>query len=254
MPTSRRSFCGAIPITSATINRPMTGSRAIPPMSERKWRVWPDAGACAFPCAPEDDPRDVPALWAPSLAAMIVIIDVASLASDDPPSLDIEGIGDVIADHIADDGRHIVIADRRDRHRIWMRGTTLSDPTAFVLPACAGFATRLAATARLERRLRRLPRDTGDNAAQPTPFQRQRLVLLLRLIDAASAKATRREMAFTLIYPRPTSLTGAAWKGSNERRRTLRLLAEATRMMRGGYRALLQNWSDDPAPRSEGVT
>lgn len=172
---------------------------------------------------------------------MIVIVDVAPLASDDPPSLDIGGIGDVIADHIADDGRHIVIADRRDRHRVWLRDATLSDPTAFVLPAGADFATRLAATARLERRLRRLPPDRDDNAAQPTPFQRQHLVVLLRLIDAASANATRREMAFTLIYPRPTPLTGAAWKGSNERRRTLRLVAEATRMMRGGYRALLHS-------------
>jgi hypothetical protein len=185
---------------------------------------------------------------------MIVIVDVAPLVSDDPPLLDIGGIGDVVADHIADDGRHIVIADRRDRHRVWLRSTMGSDPPAFVLPAGGGFATRVAATTRLERRLRRLPPNTDDNAAQPTPFQRQRLVLLLRLIDAASAKATRREMAFTLIYPRPTSLTGAAWKGSNERRRTLRLLAEATRMMHGGYRALLQSGSDDPAPRSAGVT
>jgi hypothetical protein len=109
------------------------------------------------------------------------------------------------------------------------------------LPSGVGFTTRLAATTRLERRLRGLPPDPDANASQPTPFQRQRLILLLRLIDAADAKATRHDTAFTLIYPHTKPLTGAAWKGSNERRRTMRLFADAFRMMRDGYRALLQN-------------
>lgn len=99
---------------------------------------------------------------------------------------------------------------------------------------------RLLATARLESRLRGFPPEPGDSIARPTQFQRQRLILLLRLMDAADAKATRREAAFAILYPRTTALIGAAWKGSNERRRTLRLFADATRMMRGGYRALLQ--------------
>ena len=112
---------------------------------------------------------------------------------------------------------------------------------AFVLPTGVGFTTRLAATTLLERRLRGRPPDPNDNASQPTPFQRQRLILLLRLIDAAGAKATRHDMAFTLVYPRTQPFTGAAWKGSNERRRTMRLFADASRMMHDGYRALLQS-------------
>lgn len=122
-----------------------------------------------------------------------------------------------------------------------MRATADSRRYAFVLPAAAGFDSRLAATARLERRLRGLPPEAVDDSAHPTAFQRQRLILLLRLIDAADAGATRREMAFRLLYPRTSPLTGATWKGSNERRRTLRLLADASRMVRGGYRALLQS-------------
>jgi Uncharacterized conserved protein (DUF2285) len=156
------------------------------------------------------------------------------------PSLDVDAIGKVAAEYSAADYRHIVISDGINRHRVWLRATADSSPNAFVLPADAGFATRLAATARLGRSLRCLAPEANEDSAHPTAFQRQRLILLLRLIDAADAGATRREMAFTLLYPRTTPLTGATWKGSNERRRTLRLLADASRMMRGGYRALLQ--------------
>lgn len=180
-------------------------------------------------------------LWAPSLAATIVIVDAAPTAPDDLALRDFDAVGTIVADYATRNCRHIVIADCGRHHRVCVRGTLATGPDTFVLPAGTSFATRLAATIRLERRLRGLQSDAEDMATHPTPFQRQRLILLLRLIDAALAKATRREMAFTLIYPRTTQLTGAAWKGSNERRRTMRLLANASRMMRGGYRALLQS-------------
>lgn len=172
---------------------------------------------------------------------MTVIVDGKRCAAD-APQIDFDDVGVIVADRSAADGRHIVIADSLARHRVWLRAADAVGPAAFVLPADMGFAIRLAATQRFEARLRGCGAGmTSVSTAHPTAFQRQRLILLLRLLDAAHAKATKREMAVTIIYPRTTSLTGAAWKGSNERRRTLRLLAEATRMMRGGYRALLQS-------------
>jgi hypothetical protein len=44
----------------------------------------------------------------------------------------------------------------------------------------------------------------------------------------------------SLIYPKSATLTGAAWKGSPERRRTQRLSDEAVALMQGGYRSLLR--------------
>jgi hypothetical protein len=112
---------------------------------------------------------------------------------------------------------------------------------AYIIPADDYAEIRMAATMRLERCMRQFC-NVHDLAPEisPTRFQRQRLILLLRLIDANQAHSSRREMAYTLIYPNHEALSGAAWKGSSERRRTQRLIDEATRMAAGGYRALLQ--------------
>ena len=60
------------------------------------------------------------------------------------------------------------------------------------------------------------------------------------LLDAHAAGLALRQIAFALVFPRNQPLTGAAWKGSGERRHTHRLLGEAQRMCREGYRTLLE--------------
>ena len=50
-----------------------------------------------------------------------------------------------------------------------------------------------------------------------------------------------RDLAFGLVFPRHRPLTGATWKGSGERRHTLRLIADARRLVTSGYRKLLRH-------------
>jgi hypothetical protein len=160
----------------------------------------------------------------------------------EPLPFNLSQLGEIIADRETSMGRHIIIVDENCKHRIWVARNRQDSGMAFIIPADCTSAVRMAATQRVERRL--LQR--ADGLAQlpelsPTPFQRRRLALLLRLIDADHAHFTRREMAYSLVYPRHKQLSGDLWKGSNERRRTQRLIDEAMRMMRGGYRELLRS-------------
>ncbi|GAY19943.1 hypothetical protein SFOMI_0465 [Sphingobium fuliginis] len=50
-----------------------------------------------------------------------------------------------------------------------------------------------------------------------------------------------RDLAFGLVFPRHRPLAGATWKGSSERRHTLRLIADARRLVISGYRKLLRH-------------
>lgn len=138
-----------------------------------------------------------------------------------------------------DDGRHIVVADIGGDHRVWLRDTTKGRRLAFVIAPDSRFPLRLAMAQRFERRMRGLPGGPLPSASRPTTLQRGKLTLLINLLDAQRARASRREMAAALIYPGISPLSGAEWKGSNERRRTLRLIEEARRLMAGAYRTLL---------------
>ncbi len=137
------------------------------------------------------------------------------------------------------DGRHIVVADRGGDHRIWLRDTGKGQRLAFVIAPDGSFPFRLAMAQRFERRMRGLPGGPLPSACRPTTLQRGKLILLINLLDAEHASASRREMAAVLIYPGISPLRGAEWKGSNERRRTHRLIEEARRLMAGAYRTLL---------------
>lgn len=70
-----------------------------------------------------------------------------------------------------------------------------------------------------------------------TPQRRQRLVLGLRALDGRAAGASYRELAIGLFGAGRVP-AGPAWKTHDLRSRTLRLVADATALMRGGYRAL----------------
>jgi Uncharacterized conserved protein (DUF2285) len=99
---------------------------------------------------------------------------------------------------------------------------------------------RLAAAMRLEQMMDN-PRHRRDSAASPTGYRRIRLIQLLTIQDALDLGANAHDLAFGLIFERNRPIIGAAWKGSGERRHTLRLIAETRRMVTSGYRKLLQH-------------
>jgi hypothetical protein len=168
-----------------------------------------------------------------------VILENAPPSFADIGVIDIHALGEIVADHEASDGRHIVVASSEGRHRLWLREPSPDGLLAVVIPTDQHFALRIAAATRFERKLSGFPQGYPPTQYRPTAFQRHRLCLLLILLDAEKAGASRREMASTLLYRNSAPMGRAEWKGSSQRRRTHRMIDEAKHMMAHGYRDLL---------------
>jgi hypothetical protein len=133
----------------------------------------------------------------------------------------------------------MVIASPGGLHRLWLREIKPNTSLAVIIPADRNFVQRIAAAARFERRLRGTVHGQPPLGYRPTAFQRNRLFLLLNLLDAEKAGASRRTMASTFLYRNSAPMSRAEWKGSSQRRRTHRMIDEAKHMMARGYRELL---------------
>ena len=168
-----------------------------------------------------------------------VILESAPPNFADTRVIDIQALGEIVANHEAPDGHHMVVASSDGIHRLWLREPRPSTSLAVVIPADHHFALRIAAVARFERRLRGVAYGHPPSEYRPTAFQRSRLFLLINLLDAENEGASRREMASTLLYRNSVPMGRAEWKGSSQRRRTHRMIGEAKQMMSRGYRDLL---------------
>lgn len=160
------------------------------------------------------------------------------------PALDIASCADAIeADQLLPSGRRLVIADPRGRHRIWLRAPPDAPHHVVAIPPDAYLPVRNAVAERLIHRLQGGRAARTPAALWPTDFQRQRLTLLLDLLDAARASAaTTRGLATGIVYP-GLELHGKDWTGANERRRVQRLVEEARALSAGGYLDLLRGRS-----------
>ena len=99
---------------------------------------------------------------------------------------------------------------------------------------------------RLDRRLAGAAPRRQRPGCRPTAFQRNRLNLLLDILDmlqALGGRPTSHTVARSLVYPGMTVGRGVEWKSSSQRRRTQRLIDEARSLMNGGYRLLLRGES-----------
>ncbi|MCW2387133.1 hypothetical protein M2333_000179 [Sphingobium sp. B11D3B] len=150
----------------------------------------------------------------------------------------------ILADRMLSTGRHLVLADLDGAHRLWIRDPGKGRPLAYVLPRDDVIDLRCTAIQRLDRRLAGAPPMRRAPGTMPSRFQRQRLSMLLDILDSTLDRArtgvTTHEIARRHVYPAMTIGRGNEWKSSAERRRTQRLIDEATGLMNGGYRTLLR--------------
>lgn len=141
-------------------------------------------------------------------------------------------------------GRHMVLGDVDGPHRLWVRGGATGRPLAYVIVRDDAIELRQSAMRRFDRRLSGAPPARLLAGLQPTPFQRQRLAMLLAILDAVlereEGRLTTHEIARRHVYAGMRIGRGNEWKSSSERRRTQRLIDEATALMQGGYRRLLR--------------
>lgn len=108
-------------------------------------------------------------------------------------------------------------------------------PLSLLLPLDSLFEDRTWAA----QRLWALTRGQPSPPLGLTPQQRDRLAQMLRAVDGRDDGASHRRIAEALFgadrVPR-----GDAWKGSDLRSRTIRLVADGLALVRGGYRRLLR--------------
>lgn len=178
----------------------------------------------------------MPAFWRADAASQIVIFDTAppdlpgAIAASALPS----GVELILAGV-----RHLVADQDGLRHRLQVRA---ADPEARLSMHLPPLGDTLRAAA-CDAALRMLAgRATAEPAAllRPSSLQRQRLALLLRILDADAAGGSNREIGIAIVYPWLAGTAATAWKASGERRRVQRLLAEARHLADGGYRDLLR--------------
>lgn len=138
------------------------------------------------------------------------------------------------AERPAEDGRHLLFRgpEGLDAQVDVVDGAPPQGALAALIPIDSNLPNRVAALLETWHAL------TGRPPRDPVSAQRrQRLILGLRALDGRAAGASYRTLAAGL-FGSDRVPSGAAWKSHDLRSRTLRLVADATALMRGGYRAL----------------
>ena len=179
--------------------------------------------------------RRAPAIW--SVGAASQVVTLAPVPGDFIGAAHVAIAG--AAAELTQAGAHHVVLDCRGvRHRLVLPERYRSALLAILLPP-RGDALRTAACDAARRMFAGLAPSEAAAALKPSRLQHQRLALLLRVLDAAVAGATNREIGTRIVYPWIAGSDAAAWKATGERRRVQRLLAEARHLADQGYRSLL---------------
>ncbi|WP_337190333.1 DUF2285 domain-containing protein [Altericroceibacterium endophyticum] len=179
-------------------------------------------------------------VWRPELTAVTVILETAPEGFDSAKRIDPHALGALLVDDAGVDGRHVIVADDAGDHWLWLRDPTPGKPLAAIVPLDKDFVTRMTSLLRFHRRL-------FDKEPGPPPrgwplsaYRLARLDLMLRALDLREAGATYREIAVALGRENDAKLPATEWKVSAGRSFVIRLVRDATVMMNGDYRKLLQ--------------
>lgn len=184
---------------------------------------------------PDRPVRAAPAIWRAECASQTVSLAAApvGLAGAGP----LPGVMPTSEFGVAD-RRHLVFDIAGARHRFEILGAEPGAPLAILLPPLAD-ALRAASCDAARRMFAGLSMAEPLAAMRPSALQRRRLAMLLRVLDAALAGASNREIGMGIVYPWLERTDAVAWKAMSERRRVQRLVAEARALADRGYRELL---------------
>lgn len=185
---------------------------------------------------PDRPVRSAPAVWRADCASQIV--SLAPAPADIPGAAPLPDIAPLVK-FDARDARHLVLDIAGVRHRLHVR-TAVPHAPLMILLAPLSDPLRVAACDAARRMLARLSTAEPASAMRPSALQRQRLALLLRILDASLAGARNREIGLGIVYPWLAGTDALAWKSMSERRRVQRLVAEARDLAASGYRDLLK--------------
>ena len=180
---------------------------------------------------PDALPAVVPALWSPLRLATTILVEggVASLTNALPHPTDILAVFNDRTD------QHLILSCNAIRLRVCVTVTPERIEPAFVIPANPLAAVRLEAARQLCTLQMGNPKAFARPPFTPTRYDRARLSRLLAVADAGATGASARDIAFEVVFPNSLLLGGSDWKDSSEQRQTRRLIAQAARMIDGGF-------------------
>ena len=186
-------------------------------------------GACGFPADPALAAAEAPVFWRPEIAPAVVV-RLAPAPADSPHALRLIGLA--AEQRAAEEGLHLRLA--LGPQLFLPAGADPAAPMAAVLPLDEDFAVRLAVAARLYAILK-----SGIRPAVRLPAHRRlRFKRMLRALDGRGVGASYRDIAQHILSADVTDSSG--WRTAPARDVAIRLCRAATRLMRGGYLALLR--------------
>ncbi|MGY3451968.1 hypothetical protein ACVILH_004310 [Bradyrhizobium sp. USDA 4353] len=175
--------------------------------------------------------------WAPErLSTVLALVEIGTRV---PVVAPIVKLPSFAPDQLrrATDGWHVVVQIGASQHRVWVRRRPLSSVSyAVMLPYDRDFKMRNEAAERLWRALRAQP--LGPASDGLTEQRRRRLVLILRALDGWQQGHRHRTIAEVLFGA--ARIPARAWKTSEVRSQTRRLVEDGLSLIRGGYRQLLR--------------
>jgi hypothetical protein len=133
------------------------------------------------------------------------------------------------------DALHLILSCRDIRLRVCITSALERTELAFVIPANCLAERGLEAARQLTALQRGNPKAFTRPPFTPTRYDRARLARLLAVADAGATGASARDIAFELVFPHSSPLGGNDWRDSSEQRQTRRLIAQAARMIDGGF-------------------
>lgn len=180
--------------------------------------------------------RSTPAIWRADCASQIV--SLARVPANFPGAAPLPDTAPFAEFHDGDT-RQLVFDMAGVRHRFDVRAAEEVAPLTILLPPLCD-QLRAASCDAARRMFAGLSLAEPALAMRPSALQRQRLALLLRVLDASRAGASNREIGLRIVYPWLAGTDALSWKATSERRRVQRLVAEARDLAATGYRDLLK--------------
>jgi hypothetical protein len=183
---------------------------------------------------PDRSVRIAPAIWRAECASQIVSLVAAPSGFGGAAALPCIA---ALVDFSVAGTRHLVFDIAGARHRFRLADGDRGG-LAILLPPL-GNALSAAACDAARRMFARLSTSEPVRILHPSALQRQRLALLLRVLDASLGGASNREIGTRIVYPWLAGTDAVAWKATSERRRVQRLVDEAQGLAASAYRDLL---------------
>ncbi|MBA4757589.1 MAG: DUF2285 domain-containing protein [Sphingosinicella sp.] len=205
---------------------------------ERRKPSPPSGGGCDFLVDPSRPAPDRRIIWRADVNRFTVLIGRMPALFAGVAPIELGRLQGLTIVEEGEDGLHAMMGERETI--VHLRIEPDADRWgSILLPFEPSNRTRARTAQWLMARIGGEMREPSPEGLWDTLARRSHLHILLRLLDGARLGIPLRDMAAVLVDPSCARITSGDWVDSAERKRLRRWLAEAMRLVEGGYRTLL---------------